>query len=130
MQGQIAAIEAESDNKGLDEDVIDMVIKYFVEGVSADTKSSAKTFESRNKAVANYLISELLQSHTEEPEVGDYVTNVNPGCKHYGSKGVVVKLENLPDDAGTAACYVCTNSGETWGIGDVLTKSLDQLEFS
>ena len=75
------------------------------------------------------LIKEVLQSHTVEPSIGDRVLNVNPGCKHFGSEGIVVDLESLPDDAGTAACYKCTNTGDNWSVDDVLVKSLDQLEL-
>jgi len=73
------------------------------------------------------IIREVLQSHTLEPVVGDYVENINPGCKHFGSEGVVVDIKQLPRDMGTITCYKCTNSGENWSRGDVLEKSLDQL---
>jgi len=102
MQGQIAAIEAEG------------------------ATSSA---ENLNETVLRFLIREILQSHTTEPVIGDHVSNVNPGCKHYGSEGVVVKVMQLPRDMGTVACYECTNSGDTWSQGDILEKSLDQLEI-
>lgn len=100
MQGQIAAIEAESDS---------------TEG------------QQIQEATLRLLIREILQSHTFEPVVGDHVENVNPGCKHFGSEGIVVTLKQLPDDVGTVACYECTNSGENWSEGDILEKSLDQL---
>tara|TARA_Y100000592_G_scaffold96695_1_gene165686 strand:- start:3094 stop:3528 length:435 start_codon:yes stop_codon:yes gene_type:complete len=103
MQGQIAAIEAEADESS--------------EGQLAER-------------VLRLIIREVLQSHTIEPVIGDYVVNVNPGCKHYGSEGVVVRMEELPEDSGVAACYKCTNSGVNWSEGDVLQKSLDQLELA
>ena len=103
MQGQIAAIEAEADTPG---------------GIMM------------SESFLRQLIREVLQSHTHEPVAGDHVVNVNPGCKHYGSEGVVVRLETLPDDMGKAACYQCTNSGDNWNAGEVLTKSLDQLELA
>ena len=102
MQGQIAAIEAESHH------TLGTVVQ---------------------EQALRVLIREILQSHTVEPVVGDHVVNVNPGCKHYGSEGVVVKVIQLPRDMGTVAGYECTNSGETWLQGDVLEKSLDQLEI-
>tara|TARA_B100000700_G_C15001917_1_gene836712 strand:- start:432 stop:866 length:435 start_codon:yes stop_codon:yes gene_type:complete len=100
MQGQIAAIEMEADE---------------VPG------------KSLQESTLRLLISEILQSHTLEPAIGDYVENVNPGCKHFGSEGVVVRLKQLPRDMGTVACYKCTNSGDNWSEGDILEKSLDQL---
>jgi hypothetical protein len=100
MQGQIAAIEAEAD------------------------EASADTIQEHSLRL---LIREMLQSHTLEPVVGDHVENVNPGCKHFGSEGVVIDVKQLPRDMGTVACYQCTNSGDNWSSGDVLEKSLDQL---
>jgi hypothetical protein len=100
MQGQIAAIETESARH---------------EGIT------------NKRGTLRLLIREILQSHTLEPVVGDYVENVNPGCKHFGSEGVVVNMKQLPQDMGTVACYKCTNSGENWSAGDILEKSLDQL---
>ena len=100
MQGQIAAIEAEAD------------------GVEGDALQ---------ERALRILIREMLQSHTLEPVVGDHVENVNPGCKHFGSEGIVVNMKQLPSDMGTVACYRCTNSGDNWSKGDVLEKSLDQL---
>ena len=66
-------------------------------------------------------------SHEYEPSVGDSVENTNPSCKHYGSVGVVVSIDDLDLDAGKVATYSCENSGETWAEGDVLSKTLDQL---
>ena len=102
MQGQIAAIEAEADT---------------AEGDAIQERA------------LRMLIREMLQSHTLEPVVGDHVENINPGCKHFGSEGVVVDIKQLPRDMGTVACYKCTNSGDNWLMGDVLEKSLDQLEI-
>ena len=36
-----------------------------------------------------------LQSHTEEPSVGDVVKNINPGCKHFKSRGEVINIKDL-----------------------------------
>ena len=72
---------------------------------------------------------ESLQSHSREPEIGDAVVNINPSCKHHQSQGIVIKTRSLPGDAGKTATYQCTNSGPTWNVGDVLEKTLDQLEL-
>ena len=66
-------------------------------------------------------------SHSFEPAVGDEVKNTNPGCKHYGSEGIVVKVVELPGDMGKGVEYECTNSGDNWASGDVLVKTMDQL---
>jgi len=71
-----------------------------------------------------------LFSHHNEPEVGQMVENINPGCKHFGSKGEVLSLEGLDDDRGTLVMYLVSNTNdETYRPGDVLGKTLDQLEI-
>ena len=72
-------------------------------------------------------LDDAYKSHASDPSPGDLVINVNPGCKHKGSEGVVTKVHELPDDAGKAASYLCTNNGDEWETGDILTKTLDQL---
>ena len=68
-------------------------------------------------------------SHTYEPVHGDRVINTNPQCMHFGSKGDVVKISALPSDMGKAISYKVTNAGDTFEIGDILIKTLDQLEL-
>jgi hypothetical protein len=73
---------------------------------------------------------EKLFSHHNEPEVGQIVENINPGCKHFGSKGEVLSLGGLDDDRGTVAVYLVSNTNdETYKPGDVLEKTLDQLQL-
>lgn len=67
-------------------------------------------------------------SHTTEPSIGDLVINTNPRCKHRGSMGRVVRLELIDDDAGKLICYKCLNSGPHWEAGQILRKTMDQLE--
>jgi RNase P protein component len=74
------------------------------------------------------IIKEVYQSHTVEPRIGDMVVNVNPGCKHHESEGLVLGVNPLPDDLGMSVAYECTNSGDNWEKGDVLEKTMDQLE--
>ena len=69
----------------------------------------------------------VFQSHEHHPRIGQQVTNVNPGCKHYGSEGFVLSVQELPNDGGVTCSYCCTNDGENWKTGDVLTKTLDQI---
>lgn len=75
------------------------------------------------------FIREILQSHTLEPKLGDSVLNINPGCKHYQSQGVVQGVEDLPFDKGRIVIYVTTNAGSSWEQGDVLEKTMDQVEI-
>ena len=67
------------------------------------------------------------QSHTWEPIPGDAVDNVNTGCKHFGSRGFVLSIQDLDADAGKTVTYQCTNSGPNWDVGTSLTKTMDQL---
>ena len=73
------------------------------------------------------VLAEDYQSHTFEPVVGDIVANDNPNCKHRGSVGEVISIQPLAGDQGKTASYECLNAGENWEVGDILTKTLDQL---
>lgn len=79
------------------------------------------------KELISCILEENYQSHTFEPVVGDIVANDNPNCKHRGSVGEVISIQDLPGDAGKTARYECLNSGDAWSPGDVLEKTLDQL---
>jgi len=70
-----------------------------------------------------------LMSHYAQPNIGDYVENVNPGCKHFGSKGKVSKIDLLPEDKGATIEYIVDNEGDTYSPGSVLSKTLDQLKI-
>ena len=82
-------------------------------------------------SIIRELVREALileyQSHFFEPQIGDVVVNDNPGCKHKGSLGKVIKISSLPADGGRTATYQCMNDGPTWDKGDQLTKTFDQL---
>jgi hypothetical protein len=81
------------------------------------------------RQIIREILFENLQSHTNEPAQGEWVKNVNPQCKHFGSKGKVVSMQNLPDDAGTTVKYLVVNTGENYSPGDILEKTLDQIAF-
>ena len=100
------------------------------------------TGEDANDAIHDYLssmgmvehsvrqfIREVMQSHTNEPVEGDKIINVNPQCKHYLSRGIVTKVEALPGEEGITATYLVANTGPAYEEGDILTKTLDQLEL-
>ncbi len=55
------------------------------------------------------------------------VINVNEKCKHKGSEGIVISIQELPRDQGKMIEYECTNQGPTWKKGEILTKTMDQL---
>ena len=86
-----------------------------------------KLNEQQLRKIIREMVDDTFQSHTDEPNVGELVVNINPDCKHKGSEGVVLDVNTLPDDSGKTASYMCTNDGPEWGIGDVLEKTLDQL---
>ena len=85
------------------------------------------------KALRRYIRQVLKESHTNfvshsfEPASGDLVVNNNPKCKHYGSEGVVISIDDLPEDSGKTVSYQCTNDGPEWAEGDILDKTMDQL---
>lgn len=82
------------------------------------------------RAYIRESIADSYQSHTLEPVIGDIVTNINPGCKHYRSQGKVLDIASLPSDAGKIVVYQVDNSGENYSPGDVLQKTLDQLSMA
>ena len=73
------------------------------------------------------ILRECYTSHSYEPSVGDWVENVNPGCKHYQSMGVVDSIEDLDGDAGKVICYIVMNNGSSYKKGMRLRKTPDQL---
>ena len=73
------------------------------------------------------LLREMYLSHTNEPKVGEQVINTNTNCMHHGSRGTVLSIGELPKDMGKTITYKCTNAGDNWSVGDVLTKTMDQL---
>jgi len=82
------------------------------------------------KALRSYIrqiLGESFQSHSFEPVLGDSVENINPGCKHFGSRGIVVRVEALPEESGKTITYKVINQGKSFSPGSILTKTLDQL---
>lgn len=76
-------------------------------------------------------ISEQLTTPTEDKVefvVGDRVKNVNPECKHYGSRGTVIGVNYLPNEMGKVVTYEASNSGDNWTIGQPITKTEVQLQ--
>ncbi len=93
-----------------------------------------KAGEAKIKA-AKEKESELKKKPIEEDHggytfgTGDIIRNKNTSCKHHGSTGVIKKVMDLANGMGKVAVYTVTNSGPTYKPGQVLTKTLDQLEY-
>tara|TARA_Y100000589_G_C27056129_1_gene589384 strand:+ start:572 stop:850 length:279 start_codon:yes stop_codon:yes gene_type:complete len=66
-------------------------------------------------------------SHSCEPKVGDSVLNDNKKCKHYKSEGKVLEIISLDGDMGKVIKYRVSNDGNTYKKGDILIKTMDQL---
>ena len=54
-------------------------------------------------------------------KVGMLVKDINPDCPHQGSEGIVTKT--TPDEV----TYTVSNNGKNYKIGNILTKTKDQL---
>lgn len=60
-------------------------------------------------------------------KAGDKIKNINTACTHYGSEGIVDKIEAMSDNIGYIIGYISTNNGPSWEIGQYLKKTEDQL---
>ncbi len=74
-----------------------------------------------NKNLSNFI------SHSYEPNIGSIIRNNNKNCKHFKSIGVVIKITSLNNDMGKVITYKVLNKGNNYNIGDILTKTMDQL---
>ena len=73
------------------------------------------------------ILHQNYVSHTFEPKIGDRVMNTNHGCRHYGSEGMVMNIDELPKGMGKVVTYIVTNNGPTYTPGKTLIKTMDQL---
>jgi len=80
------------------------------------------------KSQLRQLIKEFI-SHSHEPVPGDRIVNTNPGCDHYKSKGKVLDIKDLDDGMGKVIMYQVSNDGDNYNQGDILTKTMDQLDL-
>ena len=99
--------------------------KAAVKDVIKKSKDKIKAAKAQMKVAEEGVIKE---DHHYTFGVGDIVKNKNQSCPHHGSMGVVKKLMDLPNNMGTVVLYTVTNDGLTYKSGDVLTKTMDQLE--
>ena len=123
VDAEVEAAEAEMD-----------AAKAKEKAAKAAAKDMIKKAKEKIKTATSQPIDEAMHStRYVEPlkytfGVGDIVKNKNQSCPHAGSMGVVKKLMDLPKDMGTVVMYTVTNKGTTYKPGDVLTKTMDQLE--
>ncbi len=82
-------------------------------------------------AVHNYIIysQEGGPHENKNMQEGMRVLNVNANCKHFGSEGIVKEIKDLDNDMGKVVAYEVTNSGTNFKQGDILTKTIDQLNL-
>jgi len=93
-------------------------------------KTTVKTSKEKIKAAKSQPIDDGVVKEDHEDYTfgtGDIIKNINPKCKHFGSQGIVKDVQDL-EGVGKVAIYTVTNTGDTYGPGDSLTKTIDQLE--
>ena len=85
-------------------------------------KNTMKKAKEKIKAAKALPVDEGHEGYTYG--TGDVIQNTNPGCVHFGSKGIVISQN------GDMVRYTVTNGTpqDTYRPGDILTKSSDQLE--
>jgi hypothetical protein len=96
--------------------------------------------QSKITIIEDYLASiHSYISYSEEGEspemedetdlsVGMRIINVNAGSEHFGSEGIVKQILNLSDDMGKIVAYEVINDGPNYKKGDIVKKTIDQLQ--
>lgn len=109
----------------------DDVNKAIVKVADAMSEKDLEKFAgTKHKGLPKKVEEDLNVSDVSEPytiQVGDMIQNINPGCMHYGSMGIVQKIMDLPGEIGKVVKYSVTNNGDTYSPGDSLIKTIDQL---
>lgn len=82
-------------------------------------------------AVHNYIIysQEGGPHENKNMQEGMRVLNTNASCKHFGSEGIIKQIKDLDNDMGQVIAYEVTNNGSNFKEGDILTKTIDQLNL-
>lgn len=92
-------------------------------------KPSYRSDEIINNSMLRF--DNLVEKTLKKFKKGDKITNSNPDCDHYKSKGIVTDVKNIKgkdgNTVGKKVCYKCTNKGSTWKQNDSLEKTTDQL---
>jgi len=103
-----------------------------IEAAKAKAKAADAALKSIEKKSKDKIKAANAQPIEEDHHytfgTGDIIKNINPKCKHFGSKGIVDKIMALPKEMGKVVVYTVTNNGKTFKSGDRLTKTADQLE--
>lgn len=76
-------------------------------------------------------ILEKTRLNANELCPGDFICNTNPECKHFKSKGIVLKVKPMEDETGVVGNlvrYIVLNDGPTYKKGDCLDKTEIQLD--
>ena len=126
--------EVSSDEVDAEVDAADAMIdaaKAKFKASQAAMKDTIKTSKDKIKAAkAQMKVAEEGVDVTEDHEgptfgTGDIVNDRDPGCPHFGSKGIVIELPSAGE-----VKYSVTNgdTSKSYRPGDVLTKQSDQLE--
>ena len=99
--------------------------KAKAKAAQAALKNTVKKSKEKIKAAKAQPIEEdeVATRGTYTFGTGDIVGNKNPGCVHYGSKGIVIQIPSKG-----MVRYSVTNTGDTFKPGDILTKTADQME--
>ena len=79
-------------------------------------------YATKSNKYTNYV------SHSFEPSVGSEIVNNNLHCKHYKSCGIVTNIKALDGDMGKVVTYRVTNNGNTYANGDLLNKTMDEIQ--
>jgi len=82
-------------------------------------------------AVHNYIIysQEGGPHENKNMQEGMRVLNTNASCKHFGSEGIIKQIKDLDNDMGQVIAYEVTNNGANFKEGDILIKTIDQLNL-
>ena len=127
---EVSAEEVDAEIEGAEAQIDAAKAKF--KAAQAAMKDTMKKSKDKIKAAkANLKVADegiIKEDHHYTFGVGDIVKNKNQSCPHYGSMGVVKKLMDLPNNMGTVVLYTVTNDGLTYKSGDVLSKTMDQLE--
>lgn len=99
------------------------------------TLSKITIVEDYLASVHNYVLYSQ-EDENDKPEmeeednmqVGARVMNVNASCKHFASEGLITEIKELPDNMGKVVSYEVVNDGQNYKKGDILTKTIDQLQ--
>jgi len=123
-------IEITKDEQDAEQKAIDSEEKAAQEkfkAAQAAFKGKLKSLKDREKANKAQTVEEgdAAIPGTYTFGKGDIIQNTNPGCVHYGSKGIVIGIPKTG-----IVRYTVTNGDmtKTYRPGDILTKTADQLE--